>query len=76
MNAQATNRQWRVIERPTGMVGLEHFAYREEPAPAPQQGEVLVRTVYVSFDPAMRAFRATWRHNRLARSCAPAPSAR
>jgi len=38
------------------MIGVRHFAYREEPAPAPQQGEVLVRTLYVSFDPAMRAF--------------------
>ena len=53
---EQTNRQWRLIERPVGMVGVEHFAYREEPKPAPQDGEVLVRTLYVSFDPAMRAF--------------------
>jgi len=56
MAAQATNRQWRLIARPTGMVGVEHFAYREEAVPVPQDGEVLVRTLYVSFDPAMRAF--------------------
>lgn len=54
--AQATNRQWRLIERPVGMVGIQHFRYGEEPAPAPQDGEVLVRNLYVSFDPAMRAF--------------------
>ena len=56
MSGQATNRQWRLIERPTGMVGVQHFAYREEPAPSPNDGDVLVRTLYVSFDPAMRAF--------------------
>ncbi len=56
MSTPAANRQWRLSERPEGMIGVRHFAYREEPAPAPQQGEVLVRTLYVSFDPAMRAF--------------------
>ncbi len=56
MSGQATNRQWRLIERPIGMVGVQHFAYREEPAPSAADGEVLVRTLYVSFDPAMRAF--------------------
>jgi len=50
------NRQWRLMERPVGMVGVQHFAYREEPAPSPGEGELLVRTLYVSFDPAMRAF--------------------
>ncbi len=52
----ATNRQWRLIERPRGMVGVEHFGYREQPAPSPADDEILVRTLYVSFDPAMRAF--------------------
>lgn len=56
MSGQATNRQWRLIERPVGMVGVQHFGYREEPVPAPGDGDVLVRTLYVSFDPAMRAF--------------------
>jgi NADPH-dependent curcumin reductase CurA len=56
MSVHALNRQWLLIERPTGMVGLRHFAYREEPVPVPQEGEVLVRTLYLSFDPAMRAF--------------------
>jgi NADPH-dependent curcumin reductase CurA len=56
MNMQPVNRQWRLSERPAGMVGIEHFAYREEPTPKVREGEVLVRTLYVSFDPAMRAF--------------------
>ena len=52
----SVNRQWRLRERPTGMVGVQHFEYREEAAPKAQDGEVLVRTLYLSFDPAMRAF--------------------
>ena len=39
---QAMNRQWRLIERPSGMVGVEHFACREEPVPVPQDGDILV----------------------------------
>jgi NADPH-dependent curcumin reductase CurA len=38
------------------MVAPSDFEYREEPVPALKNGEVLVRTLYVSFDPAMRAF--------------------
>lgn len=38
------------------MVGVQHFTYHEGAVPAPRDGEVLVRTLYVSFDPAMRAF--------------------
>jgi NADPH-dependent curcumin reductase CurA len=38
------------------MVAPSDFEYREEPVPALNDGQVLVRTLYVSFDPAMRAF--------------------
>src|SRR5262249_24116679 len=54
--SETINRQWRLRERPAGMVGAEHFSYHEEPIAVPQHGEMLVRTLYVSFDPAMRAF--------------------
>lgn len=50
------NRQWILVERPVGMVDVRHFAYHEADVPSPKDGEVLVRTLYVSFDPAMRAF--------------------
>ena len=50
------NRQWRLVRRPIGMVAPSDFEYREEPVPALSDGGVLVRTLYVSFDPAMRAF--------------------
>jgi NADPH-dependent curcumin reductase CurA len=50
------NRQWRLVRRPVGMVAPTDFAYAEAPAPVPGDNECLVRTLYVSFDPAMRAF--------------------
>lgn len=56
MSETKVNRQWRLAERPTGMVDVRHFTYHEAPVPTPKDGEVLARTLYVSFDPAMRAF--------------------
>jgi NADPH-dependent curcumin reductase CurA len=50
------SRQWRLLRRPAGMVTEADFAYHEEPVRSPEAGEMLVRTLYVSFDPAMRAF--------------------
>lgn len=38
------------------MVGTEHFAMSEAPVPQPADGQILARVLYVSFDPAMRAF--------------------
>ncbi len=42
--------------RPAGMVGAEHFERQERPLPVPGDGEVLVRTQYISLDPAMRGW--------------------
>ncbi len=50
------NRQWRLVRRPVGMVTTGDFEYVEASAPAPGDDQCLVRTLYVSFDPAMRAF--------------------
>ncbi|HEY7172984.1 MAG TPA: NADP-dependent oxidoreductase [Vicinamibacterales bacterium] len=50
------NRQWRLLRRPTGMVTEADFGLHEEPVTGPADGGILVRTLYVSFDPAMRAF--------------------
>jgi hypothetical protein len=50
------NRQWRLARRPKGMVTEADFTYHESPVPEPPDGHCLVRTLYVSFDPAMRAF--------------------
>ena len=51
-----TNRQWTLAKRPFGMVGPENFEYRETPIPTPGDGEVLVRNLYLSFDPTQRGW--------------------
>ena len=48
------NRQLLLRERPTGEVGVEHFELVETPIPEPGDGEVLLRTRWLSFDPAQR----------------------
>jgi len=48
------NRQWRLISRPVGMVKESDFEWREEPIPTPNAGEVLVKQIYLSLDPANR----------------------
>jgi hypothetical protein len=54
--SQARNRQWRLARRPVGMVSEADFEFREEPLPRPGDGEMLVRNLYLSFDPAMRGW--------------------
>lgn len=48
------NRQFRLAARPVGLVKESDFEYREEPIPSPKDGEVLVRTIYLSLDPTNR----------------------
>lgn len=48
------NRQWLLRRRPEGMVGVEDFEYREAPIPTPQDGEVLVRSLYFGYDASQR----------------------
>lgn len=52
------NRQWLLRERPQGLIGPEHFEHVESPLPTPDlaAGQVLVKTLMLSFDPAMRAW--------------------
>ncbi len=52
----ATNRQIVLVRRPTGLPTLEDFAEREAPIPVPGPGEVLVRNLYLSLDPAIRGW--------------------
>lgn len=49
-----TNRQILLAERPKGWPDENTFQMKESPRPSPQEGEVLVRTVYLSVDPYMR----------------------
>lgn len=48
------NRQWRLISRPVGMVKKSDFEWREEALPTPNEGEVLVKQIHLSLDPANR----------------------
>ena len=49
-----TNRQFLLAARPSGMVKTTDFEYREQPAEAPVEGQVLVETELLSLDPSMR----------------------
>ena len=51
-----TNRQWLLAQRPQGMVGKDNFTYAEQPIPEPGDGQVLVRNLYLSFDPTQRGW--------------------
>src|SRR5271169_6055957 len=50
------NRQFKLIARPVGMVKRSDFEFTRGPAGEPGSGEVLVRVLYLSLDPAMRGW--------------------
>ncbi|MBX7168689.1 MAG: NADP-dependent oxidoreductase [Pirellulales bacterium] len=50
------NRQWLFASRPVGMVSTANFKLHEAPLPEVKDGQVLVRSLYLSMDPAMRAW--------------------
>lgn len=50
----ATLRQFRLAARPVGLPKVSDFSLLDAPLPAPQPGEVLVKTAYLSVDPYMR----------------------
>jgi NADPH-dependent curcumin reductase len=50
------NRRWLLTDRPTGMVGREHFEWQEVPVPSIGEGEFLLRNLWLSCDPAQRAW--------------------
>ncbi|RIL03073.1 MAG: NADP-dependent oxidoreductase [Proteobacteria bacterium] len=51
-----TNRRWTLAARPHGMVKESDFAFGAAPIPRPADGEVLVRVLYLSFDPTQRGW--------------------
>jgi NADPH-dependent curcumin reductase CurA len=51
---RSVNRQFRLAARPVGMVKESDFEYVESAVPTIADGEVLVRTRYISLDPSMR----------------------
>ncbi|HEY3358021.1 MAG TPA: NADP-dependent oxidoreductase [Polyangia bacterium] len=50
------NRQWRLQVRPSGMVKDSDFVFGEASIPEPGDNELLVRTLYLSCDPAQRGW--------------------
>jgi NADPH-dependent curcumin reductase CurA len=50
------NRQVRLKSRPSGIPRAEHFEIVEAPVPAIADGQILVRNIYLSVDPAMRGW--------------------
>jgi NADPH-dependent curcumin reductase CurA len=52
----AVNHQFRLAARPVGLPKRTDWNYTEEPARSPQAGEVLVKVLYLSLDPAMRGW--------------------
>ena len=50
------NRQWLLAKRPVGLVKESDFEWREAPLPRVEDGGVLARNLWVSFDPAMRGW--------------------
>ena len=50
------NHQFRLTSRPVGLVQREDFDYTEEPVGEPGEGEILVKVLYISLDPAMRGW--------------------
>ena len=50
------NRQWKLVARPDGPVKRSDFEWVTDPVPPLATGQVLVRVLYVSLDPAMRGW--------------------
>jgi len=51
-----TNRRWLLRSRPVGMVKESDFELSEGEIPKPAANEVLVRNLYLAFEPAMRGW--------------------
>ncbi len=51
-----TNHQFRLAARPEGLPKRSDFHYTEEPVRDPGPGQMLVKVLYVSLDPAMRGW--------------------
>ncbi|MEP6939250.1 MAG: NADP-dependent oxidoreductase [Rudaea sp.] len=52
----ATNRQFRLAARPVGLPKRSDWNVTEEAVPVPGEGEFVVRTQFISLDPAMRGW--------------------
>jgi NADPH-dependent curcumin reductase CurA len=53
-HVSSTNRQVTLASRPVGAPTATDFTLAEQPVPAPGEGQVLLRNLYLSLDPYMR----------------------
>jgi len=51
---ESKNRQWILKTRPAGKLTGDEFLWNEAPVPRPSDGQVLIRTLWLSTDPAQR----------------------
>lgn len=54
--AQRINHQWRLAARPLGKIKESDFQWTEEPVAELKDGQVLIRNLYLSLDPANRGW--------------------
>lgn len=54
--SSGVNRQVRLKARPSGIPQAEHFEIVEASIPEPSEGQVLIRNLFLSVDPAMRGW--------------------
>jgi len=54
----ATNRQWKLAARPTGLITPDVLQLTESPVPTINDGQALARVKFLSIDPTMRVWMA------------------
>jgi NADPH-dependent curcumin reductase CurA len=54
--AAGKNRQWLLDARPVGKLTGKEFRWHEASIPQPSDGQVLVRNLWLSVDPAQRMY--------------------
>lgn len=54
--ATKVNRQWRLATRPVGAIAESNFEWTQEPVPTLEEGQILVRNIYLSLDPTNRGW--------------------
>jgi NADPH-dependent curcumin reductase CurA len=55
---ESKNHQWMLNSRPAGKLTGEEFHWNEAPVPEPSDGQMLIRTQWLSIDPAQRIWMA------------------
>lgn len=54
--SERSNHQWRLVSRPVGDLTAANFEWTETAVPELQDGQILVRSLYLSLDPANRGW--------------------